>query len=203
MPEKNMVYMTTGEAARMLGVGLNTIKRWISSGDLRGVRMPGGHWRIPQDDLHSFMLEHDMQIPASDESTPARVLIVDDDPSECALLKALLEQADFLSEVQCAHDGYTGLVRIGAWRPDVLVLDILMPGINGLEVLRRLRAGPDLGDMAIVVITAIFDQPDVIQAVRAAGVAAMLPKPVEARQFLAAVGACLARTVVRHDGQPQ
>ena len=194
-----MTYVTTGEAARTLGVGLNTIKRWIASGDLRGIRMPGGHWRIPESELHSFMLQRGMPIPAGDKVAPARVLIVDDDPVACTLLEVMLEQADFPAEVQCVHDGYTGLVRIGAWRPDVLVLDILMPGINGLEVLRRLRAGPDVGDMAIVVITATFDQPEVMQAARAAGVVAMLPKPVESCQFLAAVGKSVASSVPHQD----
>ncbi|WP_297478005.1 response regulator [Ferrovum sp.] len=194
--------MTTGEAARMLGVGLNTVKRWINSGDLRGVCTPGGHWRISKDDLYAFMRARGLSIPGRDRTTPARMLIVDDDPSECTLLRAVLEQADFPSEIQCVHDGYTGLMRIGAWRPDVLVLDILMPGIDGLEVLSRIRADPDLDDMVIIVVTAIFDRFEVVQAARSAGVAALLPKPVEARRLLDIVGACLAAPpVASHDQQ--
>ncbi|WP_434782217.1 response regulator [Ferrovum myxofaciens] len=187
--------MTTGEAARMLGVGLNTVKRWINRGDLRGVCTPGGHWRISKEDLYAFMRGKGLPIPGRDKTTPVRMLIVDDDPFVCTLLRAVLEQADFPSETQCVHDGYTGLMRIGAWRPDVLVLDILMPGINGLEVLNRIRADPDLDDMAIVVITAIFDRSDVVQAARSAGVAAILPKPVEARRLLDIIGACMALPV--------
>lgn len=188
-----MNYKTTGEVARTLGVGLNTVKRWITSGDLQGVRTPGGHWRIPENKLHAFMQHHGMSTLDRGETNRVRVLIVDDDPSACALLMGLLEQADFPSEAKCVHDGYSGLVQIGAWQPDVLVLDILMPGIDGLEVLRRLRAGPDLvGDMAIMVVTATFDQPGVIQAVRAEGAAAVLCKPVDANQFLSAMTACVA-----------
>ena len=194
-----MRYMTTGEAARMLGVGLNTVKRWISSGDLRGICTPGGHWRILKDDLYAFMRVNGMTIPDRNRTTPARVLIVDDDPSVCALLEAVLEQADIPTEVQCVNDGYTGLMRIGAWRPDVLLLDILMPGINGLEVLRRIRNNPDLDDMAIVVITSIYDQPGLVQAARSAGVAAILPKPVETCRLLDIVGACLALPVACPD----
>lgn len=183
----------------MLGVGLNTVKRWISSGDLRGICTPGGHWRITKDDLYAFMRSNGMPIPDRNRATPARVLIVDDDPSVCTLLEAVLEQADFTSEVQSVHDGYTGLMRLGAWRPDVLLLDILMPGINGLEVLRRIRADPDLDDMSIILVTANFDQHDVAQAARSAGVAALLPKPVEARRLLDIVGACLASPVTCPD----
>lgn len=192
-----MVYKTTGEAARILGVGLNTIKRWIISGDLRGVLTPGGHWRIPEDELQSFMSQRGMPALAKNEPIPARVLIVDDDPSACALLGGMLEQADFPTEIKCAQDGYSGLIQVGAWQPHVLVLDILMPGINGLEVLRRLKAGPDLGDMAIVVVTANFDQPNVIQAVQAQGVAALLRKPVDTKQFLSAIAACIKPSPAR------
>ncbi|MBW8073601.1 MAG: response regulator [Ferrovum sp.] len=191
--------MTTGEAARLLGVGLNTVKRWINSGDLQGIRTPGGHWRISKDGLYAFMQAKGLPIPGRRKTTPARVLIVDDDPSECTLLSAVLEQADSPLNIQCVHDGYTGLMRIGAWRPDVLVLDILMPGIDGLEVLNRIRADPDHDDMAIVVVTALFDRPDVVRAARSAGVAALLPKPVEARRLLDIVGACLASPVVCSD----
>jgi len=196
-----MTYVTTGEAAHMLGVGLNTIKRWIASGDLRGIQTPGGHWRIPDEALHGFMRKHGFSTTTRPPGTPPRVLIVDDDPSVCALLEAMLEQAGFSSEVKCIRDGYAGLVQIGAWRPDVLVLDIIMPGMNGLDVLRRLRDDHELlGNMAIVVVTSAFDQPDIIRAVRKAGPDAVLPKPVDARQFLAAIGACLVQPATDQQG---
>jgi excisionase family DNA binding protein len=192
-----MAYITTGEAADKLGVGLNTIKRWIASGNLHGIRTPGGHWRIPDQELLGFMQSHGMLASARDEKDAARVLIVDDDPSVCSLLAAVLEQAEFSSETKCAHDGCSGLIQIGAWRPDVLVLDIFMPGINGLDVLHRLRNDRELlGNMAIVVITSAFDQPDVIRAVRKAEPQAVLPKPIDAQQFLTTVSACLAASAV-------
>ena len=196
-----MAYVTTGDAARMLGVGLNTVKRWIGSGALQGVCTPGGHWRISREDLYAFMKSNGMPIPERKKACPFRVLIIDDDPVVCALHQALLEHAGFPSEIQCVHDGYTGLMRIGSWRPDVLVLDVLMPGIDGLEVLHRIRADHDLDEMAIILVTAIFDQHEVVQAARSAGVAAILPKPVESRRLLDIVGACLALKTDCHDEQ--
>jgi len=187
----------------MLGVGLNTIKRWISSGDLQGIRTPGGHWRIPEAGLLGFMRTHGMQVP-QDEEGPARLLIVDDDPSVCALLTAVLEQAKFTCEVKCIHDGYSGLIQIGSWRPDVLVLDILMPGINGVDVLHRLRSDHELlGDMAIVVITSAFDQPKVMRAIRETRPDAILPKPVDIQQLLTAIGTCMARKTDRDETRIQ
>jgi CheY-like chemotaxis protein len=137
-----------------------------------------------------FSLYLIMLTPARDGKDPARILIVDDDPFVCSLLTALLEQAGFFSEVKCAHDGGTGLIQIGSWQPDVLVLDIFMPGINKLlhylENNRKL-----LGDMTIVVITSAFDQPNVIRTVRKAKPDAVLPKPIDAQQFLTTVSAYL------------
>ncbi|MDQ7000400.1 MAG: response regulator, partial [Mariprofundus sp.] len=159
-----MAYVTTGEAAAVLGVGLNTVKRWIASGDLQGIRTPGGHWRIPEMALEHFMQTQGMQMPAEDEN-PARILIVDDEPHVCTLLRGILEDAAFPSDIKCAHDGYTGLIQIGSWRPDVLLLDVFMPGIDGIEVLHRLQADHELaGDMKIIVVTAAFDRPILKQA---------------------------------------
>jgi excisionase family DNA binding protein len=199
--EHFMTYMTTGEVARILGVGLNTVKRWISSGALRGVQTPGGHWRISKEELSGFMRANGMPISGRDRAVPARVLIIDDDTSVCALYQAILEHADFPTEIQCVPDGYMGLIKIGSWKPNILVFDLNMPGINGLEVLRRIRADRNLDDMAIIVVTAAFDRRDVMQAARSAGVAAVLPKPVEAQRLLDIVGACLALAGGSHDEQ--
>lgn len=186
--------MTTGNVARQLGVGLNTVKRWISSGALRGVCTPGGHWRISSEDLYLFMRKKGMTMAVSGQANSSRVLVIDDDPSACELYRAVLEQTDVPLEVQCAQDGYTGLMKIGAWQPDILVLDILMPGINGLEVLRRIRENSEGENMAVIVVTAIPEQPDVRLTLRSAGVAAVLPKPLEVQRFMDVIGACLALT---------
>jgi len=187
-----MAYVTTGDAAAVLGVGLNTVKRWIASGDLKGIQTPGGHWRIPKKALEQFMQTQGMQMPAEDEN-PARILIVDDEPHVCTLLRGILEDAAFPSDIKCAHDGYTGLIQIGSWCPDVLLLDVFMPGIDGIEVLHRLQADHELaGDMKIIVVTAAFDRPILKQALHKVRPDALLPKPVNAQQLLAAVNKCLA-----------
>ncbi len=187
-----MGYITTGQAARRLGVGLNTIKRWIARGELEGVRTPGGHWRIPEPSFRDFTRIHGLEPVVPGASKPSRVLIVDDDPATCALLEGALEELALPCEVRCVQDGYSALLQVGAWCPDLLVLDIVMPGIDGIEVLRRLREDRVVGKMAIIVITSAYDRPVLLRAVRAAGPDAILPKPVDLPGFRACVTGCLA-----------
>ncbi len=183
-------YVTTGEAARLLGVGLNTVKRWIANGDLKGIQTPGGHWRIPKADLECFMQKRGMK--SAEQDRLSRILIVDDEPHICTFLKEVLEHARLPLEFKCEHDGYAGLIQIGSWRPDILILDIFMPAIDGIEVLRRLRQDPDLaGDMKIIVVTAAFDRPVIKQAISDVRPDVVLPKPVDTLQLLDAVERCL------------
>lgn len=178
-----MPYLTTGEAARMCGVAVNSIKRWMRQGRIPHIQTPGGHWRIPKGDFQRFMATLKPRMDAEDLP---RVLIIDDDPQVCAILEAALaSEALFPCETACAHDGYGGLIQIGRWCPDLLVLDIMMPGINGLELLHRLHAEPVLCvDMKILVCTAADDRPVVMRRIEDARPDAVLYKPVGIQDFL-------------------
>ncbi len=189
---EGMMYVTTGHAARMLGVGLNTVKRWIQGGILRANCTPGGHWRISRDELTRFMRDQEVKKSETTESDSSRILIIDDDPMTCALYLALLESWRSSLSVHVVNDGYTGLMQLGALQPMLLILDILMPGMDGLEVLRRIRERTEHDHLVIVVITAVPDHPDLLRVMKSCGVAAVLPKPLEAQRFLDVVGTCLA-----------
>lgn len=192
-----MSYLTTGEAARMCGVAVNSIKRWIRQGRIPHIQTPGGHWRIPRREFLRFM--DTLQPQAGPEPLP-RILIIDDDPQVCDILSsALASGASFPHETSCAHDGYTGLIQIGRWRPSLLVLDIVMPGINGLELLHRLHAVPELrGDMRIIVSTAADDRPLVMRKIEEAKPDAILLKPVGVETFLHTVSSLLWPTPAVH-----
>lgn len=181
-----MHYLTTGEAARICGVGINTIKRWIDSGDLAAVVTPGGHKRIPQAAFVHFLKAHAMPVPS--ELGQLRMLIIDDDIEMCAFVRAAMEHASLDLDIHDAHDGYTGLLKIGLIRPHVLVLDIMLPHINGLEIIQRLRGVADLpADMRILVITGSQNRALVRRRLAQADVDAVLFKPVAAEALTAAV----------------
>lgn len=185
-------FVTTGEVARRCGVQINTVKNWIQSGLLPAVRTPGGHWRIAADDFARF-LQRQGYVPEAAKAPVGqthktegadercRILIVDDDPETREFVSGALDLLDLPHEVRQAADGYEGLIEIGRFSPHLLLLDIMMPEINGLEVISRLRqrGGPER-DMAIVVLTGVSDRPLVLRRLRDAAPDAILAKPVSA-----------------------
>ena len=182
-----MDYLTTGEAARICGVRVNTIKRWIQKGSIEAVLMPGGHWRIPKQAFVRFLNAWKIPVPMAlqrkEEAT--RILIVDDDPQIHDLVRGAMDLAPFFCDVSSAYDGYAGLVQIGLIRPQLLVLDIMMPEINGLEMIQRLKSQPELGeDMRILALTGARDRKLVVRKLKEAGPDAILFKPVGIQELL-------------------
>lgn len=180
------MYITTGKAARLCGVHINTIKGWIRKGALPATIMPSGHWRITQKAFIEFLNEYGFPIPEElSRRKKGRVLIVDDDPVSLDFVQAVIESAPWAGEVHTAGDGYSALIKIGQIRPQLLVLDIMMPGINGLELIQRLREQSDLtGDMRILVLTGARDRRLVVHRLKEAGPDAILFKPVSVEQLL-------------------
>lgn len=181
--------ITTSAAAAHCRVSVPTLKRWIRAGTLAAYRTPGGHYRIVSDQFHQFLEAQGM--PPYQGAPPAgiRVLIADDDPALVEVLTAVLTDSPRGFEVEAATDGYEALVKVGAFKPAILILDVLMPGLDGVEVCRRLRAAAETRDMKILGLTGRLDA---IPTLLAAGAHACLAKPAGLEQIRAAVEALLA-----------
>jgi len=176
------MYITTGEAAKMCGVQLNTIKNWIRSGNVSAIRTPGGHWRLPRSEFLAFMRRFGMSVgdaePGNNTSHKC-ILVIDDDVAVHELVAGALEVDCVDYQIYSAYDGYSGLIEIGRLRPELIVLDIMMPDINGLEIIHRLKA-PDspFPKVKIVAITAASDRRLVVNRIREAAPEALLFKPL-------------------------
>jgi len=164
--------ITTQAAADHCRVSLPTLKRWIDTGSLPAFRTPGGHRRILVDEFQRFLSAEGM--PPYPEATDQRILIADDNPGTVAVLLEALSADPRGFALASATDGYDALVKVGAFKPTVLVLDVLMPGLNGIEVCRRLRAGRETAGIRILGITG---QHTLIPDLLAAGADACLAKP--------------------------
>ena len=194
-----MSFLTTGEAARMCGVQLNTIKNWIRSGEIPAIRTPGGHWRIPRSAFLSFMSRMGISLSmTSDRNKPGQkpcILIIDDDPVAHDLMSDILALEFPWFEIRSVRDGYTGLIEIGLYQPELILLDIMMPGINGLEIIQRLKqANSPMPHARVIAVTAASDRRLVVNRIRAAGPEALLFKPLEPTKLIEAVREVLEDT---------
>jgi excisionase family DNA binding protein len=176
-----MRFLTTGQIAGHCQVSIPTVKRWIREGHLAAFRTAGGHYRVTEEELERFQLAHRMPSPA--QARP-RVLIVDDDQGiRDTLRDALAWQA---CEVEVAEDGYQGLIKVGTFQPHLLILDLRMPGLDGFQVCRRIKADPATRATQILAITA-YPEGDARERLLEAGAAGFLKKPFSLGELQAEV----------------
>ena len=119
------------------------------------------------------------------------VLVVDDDREIARLVRAYLEQAGY--RALCAHDGATALRTLRTERPDLLILDLMLPDRDGLEIARQLRADPATAALPILMLTARVDDIDRIVGLEL-GADDYITKPFNPREVVARVRAVLRRT---------
>lgn len=122
-------------------------------------------------------------------SEPARVLIADDNPQGLELLDAILAGTDYA--VETAADGEEALRKVRDWKPNVLLLDVMMPRLSGFEVCKQLKADPATRDVAVLMVTAL-DQPSDVDRAVDAGTDDFMTKPINPGELLGRVRAMLA-----------
>ena len=173
---------TTGEAAGICNLSQQTIIRCFDNGQLNGFRVPGSKFRrIPHESLISFMEENG--IPMGNlGNDKIRVLVVDDDPQIIELFVDVLE-ADDRFEVQTAETGYDAGVLTHQFRPDVVVLDYMLPDINGNVVCKTIRSNPDLAKIKILVISGMVN-PAEVDALKEAGADDFIKKPFNIKNVI-------------------
>jgi len=173
---------TTGEAAKICKVSQQTIIRCFDSGQLKGFRVPGSKFRrIPRDLLYKFMKENGIPTDAL-ESGKRKALVVDDDQELVELIRDVLE-ADGRFEVRTANNGFDAGMMVKEYHPDVVVLDVMLPDINGKEVCQRIRSDVTLSDVKVICISGMVEK-DKIDDLLAAGANDFVQKPFEVEQLL-------------------
>lgn len=170
--------LTTFEAARVCHVSYNTIKNWIKRGLLDAYRTAGGHLRIKTTDLEIFCREH--SIPMDKEVGPEfrKVLIVDDEESVRIALHDTLKQFPEKLDIYTASDGFEAGSMMETKRPDIVILDLVMPGMDGFKVCQTIRRSPALKHAKIIVLTA-FPSDRNFERATELGADLCLAKPVD------------------------
>lgn len=181
---------TTGEAARICQISQQTIIRCFDAGRVQGFLVPGSKFRrIPREALVKFMKEN--QIPLSNLDTgKKKVLIVDDDADIVDMFVAVLER-DGRFEVRTASCGYDAGLLTQQFQPDLIVLDFMLPDINGKVVCETIRSNELLRDTRIIAISGLIEE-DKIQELYAAGVDDFLQKPFKITDLVRRIGEMLS-----------
>ncbi len=173
---------TTGEAAKLCNVSQQTIIRCFDSGQLKGFRVPGSRFRrIPRDNLYRFMKENGIPTDSL-ESGKRKALLVDDDEELAELIRDVLE-GDGRFEVRVANNGFDAGMMVKEYRPDIIVLDVMLPDINGKEVCQRVRSDSTLDDVKIICISGMVEE-DKIGDLKQAGADDFLHKPFEVEELV-------------------
>jgi excisionase family DNA binding protein len=179
-------FLKTNEAAKFLGVSRSSLTNWVKQGLLDGGVTPGGHYRFTTDELIYFADRRGLSLPDSvDEHKAVRILVIEDDESFREFLKDALEEFSGY-ELKETVDGMKGALLVGTWMPDLIILDIRMPNMNGIEFLRMLRENPNTSEVKVIVASAHLS-PETRRDVENLDADIILEKPVRLARLVAAI----------------
>ncbi len=184
-------FLTSAEVAAHVGVSARTVSNWIRDGHLKAYRTPGGHGRVAEEDLQRFLDERGIR-PLPDASSASyqrpgsaqqrkRVLFIDDDENLLEIIREVLEANGF--EVQTARHGFLAGYLIAHFQPSAVVLDLMMPGLDGFEVLSLLRKRPEARTIPVIACTSMRGS-DTEARARDAGFVSYIKKPLDFRALV-------------------
>lgn len=179
-------FLKPSEVAELLRVESCTVRSWNCAGKLRGTATPGGHRRYEYRDVEAFAREHGIEMASPQEGT-LRVLIVDDDKRIVRVIKRILATADPEIELEASNDGFSAGQMVEKFEPHIMILDLFMPGIDGFQLCKRIKADPATKGIRIVAITGDTNANTSAKIVKL-GAEVCLPKPIVKADLLAAVG---------------
>ena len=176
-------FYTTHQVSKFCGVYPTTVINWVEEEKLPAYTTPGGHRRIKRDDLIKLMKKNNMPIPEElAKGGKSRVLVIDDDPKILKLIATILSrEEDF--EVSTAESGFQAGLKISNWLPDIILLDMLMPEMDGYEVSRQLKSDERTKDIPIIAVT-VLKEPKEIKKMNSCGITDYISKPFKSEELV-------------------
>lgn len=188
-------YYSTQQIAEMCHVTRGSVIRWIREGKLQAAMTAGGHSRVAAGEIAKLLASLRMPVPAElievSAKSPNRlskVLIVDDEPSICDLLELFFEQFFPGVEVRVARNGFDAGMLAGSFSPDLIMLDLKMPGMDGFEVCQKIRSTSELKHAKILAMTGI-DEDGIKKKFFNLGADAHIKKPFNLKELNAEISA--------------
>jgi len=185
-------YYTITQAAEVCSVSRATMWRWVKAGKIKAGLTIGKHHRISRDILLKFIEENDMSSRLRKSIPKKRILIVDDDPGIRKLLGKMLISHDYA--VDYASDGFEAGLKTIKFKPDLMVLDLIMPKVDGFEVCRRLKEDKDTEKIKIMIVSG-EDTEENRERVFDCGADFFMSKPVDNKIFIEQIS-----NLLNHEG---
>jgi len=177
---KNDFY-TIPQAAKICAVGRTTMWRWVKSGELQAFPTPGGQYKIRKEDLKFFIKEKMQHLPIAKPFQEKKIMIVDDDPAIQKLLSKMLSSNGYRIEV--ASDGFEAGVKTIQFKPDLMILDLFMPGMDGFEVCKQIKVNSNTSHIKVLAYTG-YDTAENKERIMQAGADGYMAKPVGRKALL-------------------
>jgi len=186
LDDSTKTYLSPNEVAKLLMVSPITVRSWAQKGWLIAKVTPGGHRRFLKSDVERFIQESGA-ILADAQPKPMRILIVDDDPIIIDITQHFLEQSGLNLEIQVAQNGFEAGSKVFSFLPDVVLLDLLLPGIDGFRVCAQIKSNPTTQNIRVIAITAEASTEN-IKRILEAGAETCLEKPLNPNRLLELLG---------------
>jgi excisionase family DNA binding protein len=178
------------QAAKRCALNRVTLWKYVKSGELKASRTPGGHYRIHLKDLESFMRAKGMYPLANFQSEGKKILIVDDDSGVQKMLTKVLSSGEY--EIEVASDGFEAGAKVIEFKPGLVILELLMPRMDGFEVCRRIKENANMFHVKILAITGC-DTKENKDRIMSAGADGYMAKPLDMELLLLHVNDLLNR----------
>ncbi len=180
--------LTSHEVGDLLQVNPSSVKKWVNDGRITAFRTPGGHRRIRVADLVDFLNRYAMPIPRKlAAASKKRLLIVDDDRLQLSALERRMRPFRGRVDLVLTDNGIDALLMVGSFRPDLIVLDVYMPTLDGVAVCRRLKLKTETRHIGVIVTSAHLTRA-IEEKALAAGALVCVPKPIDPKVLLSHLG---------------
>lgn len=179
-------YLTPNQVAELLMVSPTAIRQWAEKGELNALTTPGGHRRFLPREVENFARERGLTLNLGNGDV-LRILIVDDDEQYLRYLVKLLQGFPEQVITETAMDGFVAGLKIREFEPHIVLLDLMMPGLNGFEVCRLLKADPKTRAVRVIAMTG-YPTPENIEQIQNAGAEVCLSKPINTQVLLEHLG---------------
>jgi len=178
-----MEILTVSQASKYCKVSPKTIINWIDASHIKAYKTVGGHRRIKKEDLDEFLRKNAMPLPNESKGEERKkILVVDDDKIIVETIVQALEEDEHGYEMISAADGFEAGLQVSHFKPDLVILDIMMPDINGYDVCQKIKCNPLTKDTKVIVLSAYLNG-EAFKQVKEYGADACFSKPLPLEQL--------------------